>query len=203
MGAALMQRIGSTFVLAIVFASALIIALTGCTAGATYPPTAGRTTLSPSTPPCPQLMASGLRYAQQRLAPAGEILVFNLPPQTAQYVWDDVALKLGEGSRPMTASDTTGMTLQQLRLNGSIAEVDVIYVTTEGVWQMATVHLEGAFGVEFRPSFVQRWLIPVEKPVFNPPLVGSFDDAPASPASSPIIPSTPTPAVSTEPAPQH
>jgi hypothetical protein len=148
-------------------------------------------------------MASGLRYAQQRLAPAGEILVFNLPPQTAQYVWDDVALKLGEGSRPMTASDTTGMTLQQLRLNGSMAEVDVIYVTTEGVWQMATVHLEGAFGVEFRPSFVQRWLIPVEKPVFNPPLVGSFDDAPASPAASPIIPSTPTPAVSTEPAAQH
>ncbi len=198
-----MQRIGSTFVLAIVFASALIIALTGCTAGATYPPTAGRTTLSPSTPPCPQLMVSGLRYAQQRLAPAGEILVFNLPPQTAQYVWDDVALKLGEGSRPMTVSDTTGMTLQQLRLNGSTAEVDVIYVTTEGVWQMATVHLEGAFGVEFRPSYVQRWLIPVEKPAFNPPLVGSFEDAPASPASSPIIPSTPTPAVSKEPAPQH
>lgn len=187
-----MQRIGSTFVLAIVFASALIIPLTGCTAGATYPPTAGRTTLSPSTPPCPQLMVSGLRYAQQRLAPAGEILVFNLPPQTPIYVWDDVAGKLGEGSRRMTETDKVGMTLQQLRLNGSHAEVDVIYVTTEGVWQMATVHLEGAFGAEYRPSFVQRWLIPVDRPVFNPPLVGSFDDAPASPVASPIIPTTPS-----------
>jgi hypothetical protein len=85
-------------------------------------------------------MASGMRYAQLRLAPVGEILVFNLPPQTPQYVWDDVAIKLGDGSRPMTESDKVGMTLQQLRLNGSHAEVDVIYVTTDGVWQMATVH---------------------------------------------------------------
>ena len=192
-----MQRITSIFVLAAVLTSGLFVSLLGCTAGATYPPTSGQTVLSPSTPPCPQLMASGLRYAQQRLAPPGEILVFNLPPQTPFYVWDDVAIKLGEGSRPMTESDKVGMTMQQLRLNGSNAEVDVIYVTSDGVWQMATGHLEGAFGAEYRPSFVQRWLIPVEKPVFNPPLVGSIANAPDSPAASPIIPTTPT---SNEPA---
>ena len=198
-----MQRITSPFVLAAVITSGFFFALTGCTAGATYPPTAGKTTLSPSTPPCPQLMVSGMRYAQLRLAPVGEILVFNLPPQTPQYVWDDVAAKLGDGSRPMTESDKVGMTLQQLRLNGSHAEVDVIYVTTDGVWQMATVHLEGAFGAEYRPSFVQRWLIPVEKPVFNPPLVGSFDNAPEAPMASPIIPNTPTGNESAEPASKH
>ena len=187
-----MQRITSTFVLASVLTSGLFVSLLGCTAGATYPPTSGKTVLSPSTPPCPQLMASGLRYAQQRLAPPGEILVFNLPPQTPFYVWDDVAIKLGEGSRPMTESDKVGMTMQQLRLNGSHAEVDVIYVTSDGVWQMATVHLEGAFGAEYRPSFVQRWLIPVEKPVFNPPLAGVNLNATEAPAASPIIPGTPT-----------
>ena len=187
-----MQRITSTFVLASVLTSGLFVSLLGYTAGATYPPTSGKTVLSPSTPPCPQLMASGLRYAQQRLAPPGEILVFNLPPQTPFYVWDDVAIKLGEGSRPMTESDKVGMTMQQLRLNGSHAEVDVIYVTSDGVWQMATVHLEGAFGAEYRPSFVQRWLIPVEKPVFNPPLAGVNLDATEAPAASPIIPGTPT-----------
>ena len=187
-----MQRITSTFVLASVLTSGLFVSLLGCTAGATYPPTSGQTVLSPSTPPCPQLMASGLRYAQQRLAPPGEILVFNLPPQTPFYVWDDVAIKLGEGSRPMTESDKVGMTMQQLRLNGSHAEVDVIYVTSDGVWQMATVHLEGAFGAEYRPSFVQRWLIPVEKPVFNPPLAGVNLNATEAPAASPIIPGTPT-----------
>ena len=187
-----MQRITSTFVLASVLTSGLFVSLLGCTAGATYPPTSGKTVLSPSTPPCPQLMASGLRYAQQRLAPPGEILVFNLPPQTPFYVWDDVAMKLGEGSRPMTESDKVGMTMQQLRLNGSHAEVDVIYVTSDGVWQMATVHLEGAFGAEYRPSFVQRWLIPVEKPVFNPPVAGVNLDATEAPVASPIIPGTPT-----------
>ena len=198
-----MQRITSTFVLATVLTSGLFVSLLGCTAGATYPPTSGKTVLSPSTPPCPQLMASGLRYAQQRLAPPGEILVFNLPPQTPFYVWDDVALKLGEGSRPMTESDKVGMTMQQLRLNGSHAEVDVIYVTSDGVWQMATVHLEGAFGAEYRPSFVQRWLIPVEKPVFNPPLAGVNLDATEAPVASPIIPSTPTGNEPAEPTSKH
>ena len=198
-----MQRITSTFVLASVLTSGLFVSLLGCTAGATYPPTSGKTVLSPSTPPCPQLMANGLRYAQQRLAPPGEILVFNLPPQTPFYVWDDVALKLGEGSRPMTESDKVGMTMQQLRLNGSHAEVDVIYVTSDGVWQMATVHLEGAFGAEYRPSFVQRWLIPVEKPVFNPPLAGVNLDATEAPVASPIIPSTPTGNEPAEPTSKH
>ena len=198
-----MQRITSTFVLATVLTSGLFVSLLGCTAGATYPPTSGKTVLSPSTPPCPQLMASGLRYAQQRLAPPGEILVFNLPPQTPFYVWDDVAIKLGEGSRPMTESDKVGMTMQQLRLNGSHAEVDVIYVTSDGVWQMATVHLEGAFGAEYRPSFVQRWLIPVEKPVFNPPLAGVNLDATEAPVASPIIPSTPTGNEPAEPTSKH
>ncbi len=198
-----MQRITSTFVLASVLTSGLFVSLLGCTAGATYPPTSGKTVLSPSTPPCPQLMASGLRYAQQRLAPPGEILVFNLPPQTPFYVWDDVAMKLGEGSRPMTESDKVGMTMQQLRLNGSHAEVDVIYVTSDGVWQMATVHLDGAFGAEYRPSFVQRWLIPVEKPVFNPPLAGVNLDATEAPVASPIIPSTPTGNEPAEPTSKH
>lgn len=198
-----MQRITSTFVLAAVLTSGLFVSLLGCTAGATYPPTSGKTVLSPSTPPCPQLMASGLRYAQQRLAPPGEILVFNLPPQTPFYVWDDVAMKLGEGSRPMTESDKVGMTMQQLRLNGSHAEVDVIYVTSDGVWQMATVHLDGAFGAEYRPSFVQRWLIPVEKPVFNPPLAGVNLDATEAPVASPIIPSTPTGNEPVEPTSKH
>ncbi|MCE9619821.1 MAG: hypothetical protein K8R92_07920 [Planctomycetes bacterium] len=183
-----MQRIASPLVLAL----SLIAALAGCTAGATYPPTAGKTVLSPSTPPCPQIMASGMRYAQQRLAPAGEVLVFNLPPQTPEGVWLDIGKRLGEGARPMTENDKVGMTLQQARLNGSSAEVDVVYVTTEGVWQMATVHLDGYFGAEFRPAFVQRWLIPVEKPSFNPPLTGIIFDAPEAPAPSPIIPSTPT-----------
>ncbi len=148
-------------------------------------------------------MASGLRYAQVRLAPPGEILVFNLPPQTPNYVWDEVAAKLGDGSRPMTESDKVGMTLQQLRLNGSHAEVDVIYVTTDGVWQMATVHLDGAFGADYRPSFLQRWLIPVEKPVFYPPLVGVSLDTVEAPVASPIIPATPTANQPTQPAAKH
>ncbi|MSR33900.1 MAG: hypothetical protein EXS12_03745 [Phycisphaerales bacterium] len=187
-----MQRITSPLLLAAVLASSFMMALAGCTAGATYPPTSGKTILSPSTPPCPQVMANGLRYAQLRLATPGEILVFNLPPQTPQFVWDDVATKLGDGSRAMTESDKVGTTLQQLRLNGSHAEVDVIYVTSDGVWQMATVHLEGAFGAEYRPSFVQRWLIPVEKPVFNPPRTGILIEAPEAPVASPIIPKTQT-----------
>jgi hypothetical protein len=183
-----MRRIASTSVLFV----SLIVALAGCAAGATYPPTAGKTVLWPSTPPCSQIMASGLRYAHQRLAPATQTLIFNLPPNTPEGVWLDIGKRLGDGARAMTESDTSCMTLQQIRLNGGKAEVDVVYLTTEGVWQMATVHLDGYFGAEFKPVFLQRWLIPVDKPAYNPPLMGVFMDAPESPAPSPIIPSTPT-----------
>lgn len=148
------------------------VLLAGCAASATYPPTAGKAVVPANTPPLPQVMASALRYAQQRGNP-NVALVFNLPPDTLQAAWDDVGRRLGDGTRPMTADDKEAFTVRQVRLDGGKAEVDIVYPSPEGVYQIMTVHLEGAFGVDFRPMFVQRWLIPAKAQAFNPPLVGS------------------------------
>ena len=43
----------------------VVFALSACAATATYPPTAGKATVTGNTPPLPQVMASSLRYAQQ------------------------------------------------------------------------------------------------------------------------------------------
>ena len=155
-----------------ILCAALTVVLAGCAASATYPPTAGKAVLPANTPPLPQVMASALRYAQQRGNP-NAALVFNLPPNTLQAAWDDVARRLGDGTRPMTVDDKEAFTVRQVRLDGGKAEVDVVYPTPEGVYQIMTVHLEGAFGVDFRPMFVQRWLIPAKAQAFNPPLTSS------------------------------
>jgi hypothetical protein len=148
----------------------LVLALAGCASTATYPPTAGRAAMTGNTPPLPQVMASSLRYAQQRGNPNAS-LVFNLPPETLETAWVDVGKRLGDGARAMTPEDKDAFTGRQ-------AEVDIVYPSPEGVYQILTVHLEGAFGADYRPMFVQRWLIPAKAQAFNPPVGGPFAPTP-------------------------
>ncbi|MGA1266513.1 MAG: hypothetical protein ACO32J_04975 [Phycisphaerales bacterium] len=163
--------------------SVLVLSLAACASMATYPPVDGKPTMSGSTPPLPQIMASSLRYAHQRGNP-GAPLVFNLPPDTIRAAWADVERRLGDGARPMAEGDKDAFTVKQVRLNGGKAEVDVVYPTPEGVYQMLTVHLEGHYGGEYRPVFVQRWLVPVDQLERNEPVLGSLDEKPmvAAPA---------------------
>ena len=155
----------------------LILALAGCASTATYPPTAGRATVTANTPPLPQVIAGALRYAQQRGNPSAP-MVFNLPPDTLETAWVDVAKRLGDGARAMTAEDKDAFTVRQVRINGGQAEVDVVYPSPEGVYQIMTVHLEGGFGSYYRPMYVQRWLIPAKPQAFNPPVGGPFAPVP-------------------------
>lgn len=165
--------------------SSIVLLLAGCAATATYPPTAGNATVTGNTPPLPQVMSSALRYAQQRGNP-NEQLVFNLPPNTLQSAWDDVARRLGDGCRAMTAQDKDAYTVRQVRINGGKAEVDIVYPSPEGVYQIMTVHLEGGFGTDYRPMYVQRWLIPSKQQVFNPPAPGPWSDSPSGSVPSEI-----------------
>jgi len=182
----------------------VLLALSACASTATYPPTAGRATVTGNTPPLPQVMASALRYAQQRGNP-NMPLVFNLPPETLQTAWDDVGRRLGDGATPMKEGDKEAFTVRQVRLNGGKAEVDVVYPSPEGVYQIMTVHLEGAFGADYRPMFVQKWLIPSKAQAFNPPVGGPWAKTPTE--SSPGEIEDPTAssrqAPATEPAAKH
>ena len=175
----------------------LALVLTGCASTATYPPTSGRATVAGNTPPLPQVMASALRYAQQRGNPNAS-MVFNLPPDTLESAWTDVGKRLGDGARPMTAADKDAFTVRQVRVNGGQAEVDVVYPSPEGVYQILTVHLEGGVGADYRPMFVQRWLIPSTPQPFNPPVtaMSSSLETPAV-APEPAADAAPAPAADT------
>lgn len=159
----------------------LVAALVGgCTPLATWPPTEGRQPLVPWAEPCPQLMATSVRFTRQNTdASAPE--VFNLPPGTEWRVWAEVQERLDAlggpagtagltGSwRMMNPSDAWAFTVMQVRLDGGQAEVDVAYQTPERIWQMATVHFTGSFGGSYRPTYFKRWMILVDAPTCNTP----------------------------------
>ena len=140
-----------------------------CTAVSTYPPTAGATRMTPSVTPGPELMASAIRETH-RVRGTGEQIVFNLPAGLDAGTWRRVAARLPEGSRAMRASDESVYSVQQLRLSGGTAEVDVAY-PERGVYQLMTVKLEGGPVIPWRVQWAYRWVIPATAPVANDPMI--------------------------------
>ena len=140
-----------------------------CTAVSTYPPTAGATRMTPSVSPGPELMASAIRETH-RVRGAGEEIVFNLPAGLDAGTWRRVASQLPEGSRAMRASDERAYSVQQLRLSGGTAEVDVAY-PEGGVYQLMTVKLEGGPLIPWRVQWAYRWVIPTPMPIANDPMI--------------------------------
>jgi hypothetical protein len=140
-----------------------------CTAVSTYPPTAGATRMTPSVSPGPELMASAIRETH-RVRGEGEQIVFNLPAGLDAGTWRRVASQLPEGSRAMRASDERAYSVQQLRLSGGTAEVDVAY-PERGVYQLMTVKFEGGALVPWRVQWAYRWVIPTPMPIANDPMI--------------------------------
>ncbi len=147
----------------------IIISLTGgCASLVSYPTDSGGRPADVFMTPCPEIMATALKYAQADLGRQGA-LVWNLPPDTDALVWGKVARLLPSDARVMGPGDESALTINKLRLDGGRASVDVVYRTGEGVWQLATVHLEGAWGHTYRASYLQRWVRPESAPTANAP----------------------------------
>ncbi len=150
-------------------ASALLsLPFAGCASWSTFPPVEGRDSFAPGLAPAPDVMAKSLAYAHARTG-RGEPLVFNLPPDVSAGTWGTVEIKLRpEGATPMTPGDREVWSIQQVRLRGNVAEVDIVYLD-QGVYQLATVHLSSKPFEPFRADYLQRWLVPVEAPIANDP----------------------------------
>lgn len=153
-------------------AAALLLAVVpfGCTAVSTYPPTAGRTTLTPNVTPGPELMSGSLREAHRIVSAAtpGTELVYNLPAGLGTSTWRRVESALPAQSRPMKAGDTAVFSVQQIRLSGGSAEVDVL-APENGVYQLMTMRFEGGAIAGWRLRSSYRWMIPTTPPVANTP----------------------------------
>lgn len=158
----------ATAILALAASALLSLPIAGCASWSTFPPVEGRDTLSPGFAPAPDVMATSLAYAHARTG-RGDPLVFNLPPDVSAGTWGTVEIKLRpEAGVPMMPGDIAVWSIQQVRLRGNVAEVDVVYLD-QGVYQLATVHLSSKPFEPFRAEYLQRWLVPVETPSANDP----------------------------------
>lgn len=153
----------------------------GCASWSTFPPVEGRDSFAPGLAPAPDVMAKSLAYAHARTG-RGEPLVFNLPPDVSAGTWGTVEIKLRpEAATPMKPGDREVWSIQQVRLRGNVAEVDIVYLD-QGVYQLATVHLSSKPFEPFRADYLQRWLVPVETPVANDPRLPKPEPAATSEA---------------------
>lgn len=140
-----------------------------CTAVVTYPPTAGKSALTPNVTPGPEIMAAALREAH-RTTGADGALVFNLPDGLNSHAWSRVTALLPSGARAMRPGDADVLSVQQLRLTGGQAEVDVLF-PDRGVYQLMTVTLDGGSFLPWKVKYAHRWVIPCTPPIANDPSI--------------------------------
>jgi len=168
-------------------ALALAAALSGCASWSTFPPVAGGETLAPGLAPAPDVMGLALAYAHSKTDPEAP-LVYNLPPGVSPGTWKSVKLRTGvKDARPMQPGDREVWSIDQVRLRGGFAEVDVVYLEKD-VYQMVTVKLQSRPFEPYRPVYLQRWLVPVPTPTSNDPMLARQ----APPAAEPEAPPEPT-----------
>lgn len=192
-----MQRTASIVVSLILLA--LPAMLGGCNMKAAYPQQDGWQQLDPFLDPVPQVMARALDASHAATDPSVP-LVWNLPPGMQKTVWNKVSTLLGPGAVAMTKDGERVWSVERVRVNGSFAEVDVLWRNADGLWQLMTVHLEGAALAPYRVTYLQRWRLPESRvPSCNNP--GGEPAAAAAPAAtSPAAPSKDAP--SPNPAPK-
>lgn len=193
-----MQRTASIVVSLILLA--LPAMLGGCNMKAAYPQQDGWQQLDPFLDPVPQVMARALDASHAATDPSVP-LVWNLPPGMQKTVWNKVSTLLGPGAVAMTKDGERVWSVERVRVNGSFAEVDVLWRNADGLWQLMTVHLEGAALAPYRVTYLQRWRLPESRvPSCNNPGAEPGAAAAAPAVTSPAAPSKDAP--SPNPAPK-
>ena len=159
-----------------------------CTAVVTYPPTVGKSSFRPNVTPGPELMAAGIREANRSIG--GGPIVFNLPDGLDAYTWKRVTELLPSGSRAMRPGDESVLSVQQLRLSGGQAEVDVLF-PDRGVYQLMTVALTGGGFTQWRTKYAHRWVIPCTPPLANDPSIEMLATEGAAASTDTATPDSP------------
>lgn len=154
----------------LVAGAAAAASLTGCAPWATYPKVERSVTIAePRVPPLPELMARAVAVAyaleHEAYAEAEELPAtpFNLPVGTPLSVWETVTGRLGE-AYPATEAAADVIHVQQIRLRGTQAEVDVIRQPRGGTPVLTTISFRREL---LRGWYVERtrdWRIPTDVP---------------------------------------
>ncbi len=144
-----------------------VLVFSGCTTIATYPPIENDAALSfsnSSNEPVPTIIAGVLSYAHDHYG-GMDLIVFNLPEGVDKETYAIVSKKLG-GALPMTSPNEIAYHIIELRLRGFSADADVIFPSTTGGYEMATMHLEASIVDPWKVTKDRIWLIPTNEPPF-------------------------------------
>ena len=113
-------------------------------------------------------MAGAVKEAYRVSGATGPI-VFNIPAGLESTTWNRVAKLLPEGAVAMKPGDENAFSVQQTRISGGTAEVDVVY-PERGVYQLMTVKFKGGAFIPWRVEWAYRWVIPANAPLANAPV---------------------------------
>ena len=142
---------------ALLLATLALCGLPGCAPYATYPPDGVGPNVYPWMPPCPEVMATALRQAHDRVAPDSQF-IYNLPPGASRTAWKDVQSRLGPGARRMLPGDTVVWDVERFGIRNTRAFADILY-WNDGRGILLTVSLQRDNLLPFRFSHIQRFYI--------------------------------------------
>lgn len=145
------------------------VLLTGCAGWQTFPPTSGETFFDPSIQPVPEMMATAIRASLDKSSARELPVRFNLPPGAKDITWIKVREFLGSDARPATEGEHNFATVEQVRLDGGIGQVDVVVPQGEH-YQLFTVHMRGGALSKWRVETVQPWTLRINPPKVNDPV---------------------------------
>lgn len=171
--------------IALLAIAASLSCVAGCAPKQTLPATVGEPLFDPSVPPIPELMRIAIETGSaQRLQREGE-LIFNLPPGVLPVTWKRIGEKLGEHARPMRPGDTEVVSVQEVRLDGGRAHVDVLVpvgfakdAQAKVPYQLFTIHMTGGVFGPWKVTNVQPWMLRTEAPVCHNPAATVTTPAP-------------------------
>ena len=153
----------------LLMAAVSFLGLQGCVPYATYPPDGYGPNIYPWMPPCPEVMATSLRFAHERVAPDVPF-IYNLPKGASRTAWKDVQSRLGPRARRMIEGDTVVWDIERFGIRNTKAFADILY-WNDGQSILLTVSLERDNIMPFRLSHIQRFYLKAKSmPVDNYPL---------------------------------
>ncbi len=140
----------------------LSVVFVGCTPVATYPPIENDATLAfadSSNEPIPTVFAELLQYAHEHYG-GMDTIVFRLPDGVTNETYRIVSEKLG-GAVPLTSRDGVAYYITELRKRPFHAEADIIFPSSTGRYEQATLYLSSSLLEPWRVLRERVWLVPV------------------------------------------
>ena len=138
---------------------------TGCANLATYPPVESESLVdlqNPASEPVPTILAETISYAHSHFG-GMDIIVFNLPKGVSEEAYLLVAKKLGD-AKIMSSPNQIAYHVTELRVRGFSAEADLVFPSSNGGYEEATIKLASGPFQRWGVSGDRVWLIPLKEP---------------------------------------